>query len=188
MGKKRIIIGFIAIFLVMSIFVYGCGKTTISKGDLCYHKNLGMEIIPPAGWKILDMSNPLLDGLSFYPVNSKNVRLFITSKTKLAESRRPRSKRRMSLEDRIDEYRNKRKRLPESRFLNDKKVMLNSMPAHVIEISYMSDGVTPAEDKSFFLEYNNRFYMIGYWIFRDQDYHKNINLIQKSLKTLKFKK
>ena len=73
------------------------------------------------------------------------------------------------------------------KILKEEKGMLSSIPAYVIDISYMSDGVTPAEDKSFYLEHNNRFYRVGYWIFKDQDYHKNINLIQESLKTLKFK-
>lgn len=171
----------------MSIFACSCGKTTISKGDLYYHKNLGIEIIPPVGWMVRELNNPLLGGVSFYPPNSKNATFYFTSKTKLTESKLPKSQRRNNLEDHFNEYRGKLERLPKSKILKEEKGMLSSIPAYVIDISYMSDGVTPAEDKSFYLEHNNRFYRVGYWIFKDQDYHKNINLIQESLKTLKFK-
>jgi len=186
--KRRSVV--LITIILLAISIVGCmnAKTTVSDGSLYYDRKLGTGIYPPAGWGIFSMNNALVDGVSFYPTEKGNARFFITSRTILTESigaLGTENEETVSLADHVTKYRIKRKKRPECRILRDKREKLNSFPAHVIEIAYMHEGMTPAEDKSYLFKYHGRYYVVGYWVFRDRDYDKNIAILEGILGTFR---
>lgn len=185
---KRKFVNLFAVIL-LAILVSGCTKarTIVSDGSVYRDKKLGVELSPPAGWEIFTMKNALIDGVAFYPQDRGNVRVYITSKTIITDflGFGGRSEMTQSLADHIRKNRAKRKRQPECRILRDKSGKINSYPAHVIEAAYMYEDRIPAEDKCFLFKYNDRYYVVGYWVFRDKDYDRNIAELNELLGTFK---
>jgi len=182
---------FINLFAIMllGILVSGCTKasTIVSDGTVYCNKKLGVELCPPAGWEIFTMNNALIDGVALYPQDRGNARVYITSKTIITDSLGlgGRTQTTRSLADHIKKNRAKRKDKPECRILRDKSGKINSYSAHVIEAAYMYEDRIPAEDKCFLFKHGDRYYVVGYWVFRDKDYDRNIAELAEVLATFK---